>query len=349
MTLCTLLVVLNLGAVALYKGSRALFAWLGLDSDPRAELINYKSAPWAAQHFAELKKLEQEYHSYLGWRRQAFEGQTVNIDAQGRRASTSDMSAPIDAYFFGGSVVWGTGGRDADTIPSVVAHRAPSLHTSNWAETGYTAHQSLERLMQVYAAGDRPPVVIFMDGVNDIAFKCRAGHSTLAHGLEADFRQRIDYLAELRPDQLITPVFLFMDKLWRRLKRGSNTTYDCHADPSKAQAVAQALVDDWRMAQQLVTSWRGHFLAFLQPVAYLSDSPVAHLDLNGDLGAQYAAVYPVLKRLLSEQANMIDLSSALDGKDYTYIDFCHLSPLGNEKIAAAMVNALSARGLTTLD
>ena len=346
MTLCTLLVVLNLGAVAVYKGSRTLFTWLGLDSDPRAELMNYDSVPWAAQHFAELKELEQEYHSYLGWRRQAFQGETVNIDARGRRVSTSNASAPINAYFFGGSVVWGTGARDADTIPSFAARLAPSLHTSNWAETGYTAHQSLEMLMQVYSAGDRPPVVIFMDGVNDVAFKCRAGHSALAHGLEADFRQRIDYLAELRLDQLITPMGLFMDKLWRRAKRNSNTRYDCHTDPAKAQAVAQALVDDWRIAQQLVASWGGHFLGFLQPVAYLSDSPVAHLDLNGDLGAQYGAVYPALVELLSEQADMIDLTSALDGKDYTYIDFCHLSPLGNEKIAAAMVDALGARGLT---
>ena len=52
--------------------------------DARAESPYYASQPWAAQYWQEFSaSRRQAYHPYVLWRRRAFAGETIHVDAAG--------------------------------------------------------------------------------------------------------------------------------------------------------------------------------------------------------------------------------------------------------------------------
>jgi hypothetical protein len=126
--------------------------------------------------------------------------------------------------------------------------------------------------------------------------------------------------------------------------------YDCDLDDEKAEQVARALLWDWLATKHLVESSGGRFLAILQPVAYFGAPAVGHLELDEELGRQYMTVYPKVRRLVQSEfapllENFSDFGDVLDGEDPIYIDFCHVSPEGNEIVAARIGEVLRRGGL----
>jgi lysophospholipase L1-like esterase len=72
---------------------------------------------------------------------------------------------------FGGSTMWGTGARDAYTIPSILARelarKGVAAHVVNFGESGWVNTQELIALALELRQGRRPNLVIFYDGIND--------------------------------------------------------------------------------------------------------------------------------------------------------------------------------------
>ncbi len=73
-----------------------------------------------------------------------------------------------------------------------------------------------------------------------------------------------------------------------------------------------------------------------------------HLDLDPDLRRQYEVVYPMVIEVLKREFpglgdNFVDLRTALDRDEYFCIDWCHLSPNGNEMIAQRIGEAVARR------
>src|SRR5215471_7976774 len=172
-----------------------------LTPDPSGHLPNYAHVDWAMQHYRELDQAQltsarTDFKSFIGWRRKPFNGETINVGgpyAQ-RRTINNGREGAKKAYFFGGSSMWGTGANDAGTIPSQFA-ALTGMHSDNFGEAGYTAHQSLMLLIQLLQEGHRPDLVIFYDGVNEVALKCVNEVTPDAHMLEA----RIDNLLKEPP------------------------------------------------------------------------------------------------------------------------------------------------------
>src|SRR5262249_6977698 len=89
-------------------------------ADKRSDLPNYKSEPWAKQHFKEFRdvKAQSDYHRFVIWRHKRYAGQTLNIDKNGMRVTPPIAGLPLEptVYFFGGSAMWGEGASDETTI-----------------------------------------------------------------------------------------------------------------------------------------------------------------------------------------------------------------------------------------
>src|SRR5439155_17899889 len=88
--------------------------------------------------------------------------------------------------FFGGSTMWGTSQRDDHTIAAEAAHRLQALagpnarvEVTNFGETGYVNTQELLQLMLELRAGHRPDVVVFYDGLNEVAATVQGGTAGL--------------------------------------------------------------------------------------------------------------------------------------------------------------------------
>jgi lysophospholipase L1-like esterase len=169
-------------------------------SDPVAEPLHpLRGQRWFSDYqleFAASKRLRWEPHVY--WRREPFRGRFITVDSVGRRTWRGALlpGASRQVWVLGGSTAWGTYQRDSLTLPSVIAE---SLHArgfrdvavENLGETGYVSMQEVLYLALRLRAGSRPDVVVFYDGLNDVAAAVIAGRAGLPQNESnraADFR-----------------------------------------------------------------------------------------------------------------------------------------------------------------
>ena len=133
--------------------------------------------------------LTSQYISYIGWRREPFKGKTINL--AGPYAQRATVGAAILAkpsvYFFGGSTMWGTGADDADTIPSLVTQLG-GFRSENYGECGLYRTPEPGLLVELLQDGHRPDVVVFYDGVNEVAHKCRSELTPKSHAREGHIK-----------------------------------------------------------------------------------------------------------------------------------------------------------------
>lgn len=326
--------------------------------DERASLPNYEGFGWAAEHFREFDELDTVYYSYIGWRRSEYRGQTINIDAKGiRRTLGNDSGAKKEIWFFGGSTMWGTGVDDANTIPSLVAQSLSGWKVRNLGESYYTSAQGLTMLIREIKAGKRPNVIIFYNGVNDLEVGCRRENTPFSHAHEATIRALLEADEgageELTFGYLLAPLKASADRFKRKLgtilsgDEPSEDAFVCSKSRQRASAVVQSMIDDWQMAQTVAAEAGARFFGFLQPVSFLSNTPlpdVSWKNARPDLEGEYLSVYPMLREEVARNSDFHDLTDVLDTDEPVYIDFCHLSPNGSRMVARAMLEALTMAG-----
>jgi hypothetical protein len=125
--------------------------------------------------------------------------------------------------------------------------------------------------------------------------------------------------------------------------------YDCVSNPEKAEQIAEMMIMNWEMANDLVTSRNGKFVAFLQPAAFIGKPKTDHLKLDEDLGKNFLEIYKRLKAKIAERNYpwIVDLTDKFDRNEYIYIDFCHVSPNGNAIIAREISEVLNDKNKVT--
>lgn len=340
--LASLLLVLLIGLeVYLRVGDNRMS---GLDKR-RIVVPNYAGAEWPATHFRELNGLKTVFFSFVEWRRDLFAGETINIVGpfHERLTPVAEGAKGGAVYFFGGSTVWGTGARDHETIPAFYGKLA-GRPARNFGESGYVVHQSFEMLLWVLREStERPAAVVFYSGVNEIAQLCRSGVNVFSQGQEARMRALLTQEEGLLL-RALTPLKV---RLSQAGGGGGKDHFDCDNDPAKAQAVADTLIEDWKLAKHAAEAEGIVFVAALQPVVFFSKTIAdqradSGRDVDDDRREQFEAVYPLIRQRLAE-VGAIDLTAALDEETLFYIDFCHLSPNGNERMAQALVAAIEPR------
>ena len=337
---CTLWVFIHISLIA---GDQILDA---MDSGgSKSTLPNYQGHDWAAKHFTEFSDQNYQYRSFLGWRRYPYSGETINIDDRGVRRTVDQT--PNDAkktiFFFGGSTTWGTGVSDEFTIPSQFASMTDDYRAVNYGEAAWNAHQSLEMLIKLLQEGERPDIVVFYDGVNDVKYKCRTKHSWYSHSWEDRYVPRFElYDSVFSFDYVLGPLRMLANGIKSKFKGmfggEVETTYNCHMDQEKAERIAAALVQDWTIAQLVVESYGGRFYAFLQPVSYFSETKLDRIHQSEQLRGQFELIYPMIRRGAEGLRGFHDLTDLFDRDEYIYVDYAHVSPNGNEYAAERILS-----------
>ncbi len=140
----------------------------------------YQGQPWAAQYFDSLYRVHMRWYPYAYWKASPMTSPYLNIDADGNRVTwhpphrAAGTQRPVVRLFMiGGSTLWGTGVRDDHALASLIARRfadnpAYDLEVTNLGQIGYVSTQELLLLYQLLRRGQRPDLVIFYDGVNDV-------------------------------------------------------------------------------------------------------------------------------------------------------------------------------------
>ncbi|MFP8875207.1 MAG: hypothetical protein VCB42_11935, partial [Myxococcota bacterium] len=197
---------------------------------------------------------------------------------------------------------------------------------------------------------ERTDLAIFYDGVNDAGGLCLAGVSLTGHSLETEMTLKM----ENRQGYTGAIYQLFFKGIVRFFTaildpEAQPRHFTCKGDPERSRAVARTLVNNWRIAHDLVTARGGTFVAVLQPAAFIGRPNVNHIQRDLDsrwkvLGEQVQAIYPLVRELMRPYAYMYDFSSKYDGDEYIYTDYAHVSRNGNEIVAASIDRLLRERG-----
>lgn len=143
----------------------------------------YTPAKSAALHIISslVSKHDPEQYTYEPWmmfRIADYHSKDININGFERKSVPDSFirkgqGDTIDVYFFGGNTMFGERLTDSETIPSkfVSAYESQnpsnSLRVKNFGIPHYYSKQELMLLTSLVFKGDRPDVVVFLDGLND--------------------------------------------------------------------------------------------------------------------------------------------------------------------------------------
>jgi hypothetical protein len=309
----------------------------------REDLPNYSAdRSYAREVFGDYNRIQHQYEPFVGWKTLPYKGKTTTINATGERAhvSSSEKSKEKVVHFFGGSTMWGEGSDDQHTIPALFNRENDQYEVLNHGQLAYNSRQELDALISMYSKGIKADVVVFYDGVNDAAFLCPNDIKQLpAHRLVPMYREKLytgngKVIQELSAKVFFENILRVVHKVTYKPTE-KNSPYDCISNPEKAEEIAEMLIKNWEMAHEIVTNRNGKFIAVLQPAAFIGNPKTDHLNLDEDLGKNFKEIYRRIQQKIKARNHswIVDLSDSFDGNEYIFIDFCHVSPNGNEIIA----------------
>ena len=341
--------------------------------DRTAAADAYADADWSAAYFDEFHRaVRVDWKPYVEWWQRPVRGIHVTIDERGLRPTPGEADAPADAIHilcFGGSTMMGMGARDGHTIPAVLARQLGELGykaaVTNYGQLGHNSTQETITLQQLVKAGERIDIVVFYDGINEMACAEQTGR---ADGLFNEARRRAEFnllLPDRRRDLIVAALMAAAPRTLRRLRQ--LTGLALHG-PLPAPPADLSRLDMAGLAQEVVALYirksaadpdagarirlsPGLFLAagdYHQKKSRPSTSsagnaitPTTRLRALGSIprsstSAAIAASSP------KPSTRSISPPSLTHRTDPVYIDLYHLSEAGNAAVAEAMLPAIAA-------
>ncbi len=351
--------------------------------DSSATADAYAGADWATGYFDEFaRSVRVDWKPYVEWWQRPFRGTYVTLDERGLRPTPGEQKTggerktgaereaagggALRILCFGGSTMMGMGARDAATIPAVLARRLAELGhqaaITNFGQLGHNSTQEVISLHQLLKAGTRADIVVFYDGINEMASAEQTG---AADRLFNDSRRVAEFNLlhpNRRADLLLAALAAAMPRSLRRLRqltglslRGPMPPPDADLSQIDVAGLARQVIDAYaanvRLARLLAREHRFATLFFWQPVITTKttkspDEQRFEADCTRDVAARrrlFAASIAERRGRpeLATAADVIDLSAIFDSlADPVYIDTYHLSEIGNMEVAEAMLPAL---------
>lgn len=349
--------------------------------EKRLDLSVYKNVDWAEEYFKENRKAGSTYESYLGWKGEAFKGKFINVSSEGVRKTWNppnlEKSKAKLVYCFGGSVLWGSGSRDDYTVPSYISKLLnkdkEQYYVINYGQSGYSFFQEMISLLLLIRDHQVPDYVIFFDGINDI-------HSAFVNnraGEAADWaakREQLKYEGEIKSNRDYLKKFIrgYIDarinaytftRVLRNQWRESRETDEeekvrnmsvYSRDEQQLLSLANEVVDDYFSTADIVrrlSDTYGFKVAFFwQPMTGAhtasSEEEVGFTEAIGGTRLDFSRLVYKLVEEKENQKDFYDLQKIFQSKDKNvtvFVDFAHLSELGNSMVAEEIVNILKAK------
>lgn len=320
------------------------------DGAPRKNfpaLPYYNNEPWAAQYWREhWSSGAKRYEPNVDWRRKPFRGKYVNVDSLGIRHTAGNPATNENTYrvfAFGGSTMWGWGAPDSLTIPSLLrnslaVHIARPVHITNYGEDSYISSQGVSMLVRQLQEGNIPDMVVFYDGVNDVASAFMTGRIN-RHQYINDIADQINSPPMLR-FMKSTETFQLLQKLLAKPPKKRLLA------PTLSRDVVHTYLTNYRIVEKLSQTYGFEFYFFWQPIIFAGNKPLSDVEkAYTRRGKQYInfnrAIYQQIAQVSPSRNRMLSISDVFDGVSETlYIDQAHVNPAGNQLIAARILREI---------
>lgn len=309
-----------------------------------SKLDIYKEIDWSEEFFREYSSLKQNYKSYIGWRTKKFKGNHINIDKDGIRSTIFENNSndELKNLFFGGSVTWGYGSDDANTIPSHYS-LISNEKSKNLGERSWVLDQDLIYLIQQYNKLKSFTNVFFIQGINDIFIKCKS-NDLYIHGQEKIIqnkinKQKIDSASFENFFSVFNKYLKIVEiKLNQIFKSTSKNISDINycSDKNYAKLVAENIIFNFHNAKKIAKLNNDNFFAILQPIHFYSENNY-HLTNSYDWvdKESFMYIYDLISKSEEGMEYFIDLKDMFKNTDeIIFIDKAgHLTPNGNRIFA----------------
>jgi hypothetical protein len=344
------------------------------EGNPREKVSYYSSHDWAARYWYEFRlSRTQRYYPYVGWRRVPFKGKTIEIDENGVRLTPgADCSArSFKVFTFGASEMWGTGSPDWDTIPANLQKGFEKLRQGpvcvmNFAESAYVSMQDIIMLLMQLRSGNVPDLVLFYNIGSDVYAAYQSGRAGVLQNIDqiaARFEGRQEpssFVDQLRS----TYSYALIDKLMGKLSIANPQQEE--PTPRKLVTYESMGIDVAKLSDLIVQDYLGNhevvsgiaqeygfkYVFFLPPRIFRGNKPLTpeeqemkhRVESEAALYKLYTAVYQTIERESSKYQNLYSMVHIFDRYDsLVWIDEVHVTPIGNQLIAARMLDVIQAR------
>ena len=309
------------------------------------------------------------YEPFTEFREGPYAGRYVNVDANGFRLSKGQGPWPPDGekyfnvFLFGGSTTFGFGVSDDQTVASHLQRLLSGLglpkeaRVYNFGRGSYYSTQERILFEKMVAAGFRPDVAIFIDGLNDSHhYDDRPSSATrIESALEGKSNASTSILEKL-------PMVRVARSALRRLgvSSGENsineweeTARDKDACGNRAVLlnIVQRYAANKRITETVAASYGVRTLFVWQPVAVYKYDQSYNL-FAGDPHPRRACVegtYPLMSDFLRQHPPGDDFLWSADVQENVaeplYVDSLHYSGKMSELFAQQIVNALDEKSL----
>lgn len=274
-----------------------------------------------------------EYEPWIEFRNIDYKGKFVNVEASQRRSVPATFINPsskdtIDIFFFGGSTTFGFNVADNETIPSqflqLYQSKYPngrSVRVFNFGTPTYYSYQELMLFTKLLFEGQRPDIVIFIDGVNDFWFAKASyyNQSYFSYILRQVFSQNL----------LTGGKFQFKDTADRMYQNPTDIPLQQYND-----TLVNHYFNNIRNANMMATMAGAKSFFFCQPVPFYKypnqqQDPICFKDKN----TRYDYIYPIVEKNAASLPGFTFLGNMLEQeKGYPFVDGLHYSPAFTKKV-----------------
>jgi hypothetical protein len=303
-----------------------------------------------------------EYNPWTGFMHRAFSGRYLNVDAGGlyniRRSTPAEPlregQRDLLVWAFGGSTMFGWGMPDSFTIPSLLqrelSDRLPlrRVRVLNCGQAYYFSSQELAQYVAMLRVGERPQIVIFLDGLNEtvrVPEGCEVPYfsDTAYRGWEEQRQERYLHTGSwLR----LTGNFP-LNRLRQHFAGTKDTPRDSRYIVPPGEPVNRT-VENYRCNRDLIVAISARLgidvYCFLQPLTAYGD--YAHSPAQLLNGADIArAVYDTLvgEARSGRTPHFYTLHDVLFELEAPYVDSSHYSDTGSTRVAAAMATIIAGQ------
>jgi len=346
------------------------------EESPREEVSYYSSQDWAEQFWHEFRlSRTQRYYPFVGWRRAPFKGKTIEIDQNGVRLTPgADCSATsFKVFTFGASEMWGTGSPNWDTIPANLQKGLEKLRQGpvcvmNFAESAYVSTQDVIMLLMQLRSGNVPDVVLFYNIGGDIYSAYQSGRAGVSENLD-QLAAKFEGRQRQKPSPFVdwlrnTYSYALIDKLMGTVTIANPqqeepnpselVTYESMGiDVAKlSDLVVQDYFGNYEIVSGLAQKYGFKYYFFLPPRLLMGNKPLTpeeqemkhRTEIETAFSNLYTAVYQTIERESSKYQNFYSMVHIFDRYDsLIWIDSAHVTPIGNQLIAARMLDVIQAR------
>jgi hypothetical protein len=274
------------------------------------------------------------YEPWMMFRLSDYRSDEVNINRFERKSIPdsyvkSGSTDTIDIYFFGGNSMFGEHLTDSQTVPSkfVKAYQqdnpVASIRVKNFGIPHYYSKQELMLLTSLVFKGDRPDVVIFLDGLNDFY------PSRMLYYDKPYFSYALQQTFEGKMFQKDHKTFV-------------DSTDQLYNDPPGISAVDynNALIAKYtnnvRMAASLCKTAGIKFYFFCEPVPFYHNRSATQNDFKGDW-QRFEHIYDEVQKNKDSLTCFYFLGN-MEG--VTYTDKLNYSSVSADKIAKQILSTV---------